>query len=70
MLLQNYAAGQGEYSSAPDSIQYYEGYSLQFEHPEYGTIVAGLVRSKVAGVLYFKESSHVHLAHLWVRGLQ
>jgi len=70
LTLHAYAESLGTVAAAPDSIPYYENYSFVFDHPQYGQIVAGLVRAKLVGVVGFKEKSHLHLAGLWVQGLQ
>ena len=70
LLLRQYAETIGSVASAPDSIPYVAGYSFMFDHPQKGRIVAGLIRSKLVGVVGFNEQSHLHLTSLWVRGLQ
>jgi len=69
LALQTYAESLGETAAAPDSIEY-EGYSVMFDHPEYGKVVGGIIRSKVVGIHHFNPDKHLALAHLWVKGLR
>ncbi|MFH1687385.1 MAG: DUF6599 family protein [bacterium] len=70
LKLRAYAETTGSLAPPPDSIPYYQGYAFMFDSPYQGRIVAGLMRAKLVGVVGFNEQSHLHLASLWVRGLQ
>ncbi|HOP06602.1 MAG TPA: hypothetical protein PLF13_04845 [candidate division Zixibacteria bacterium] len=67
--LSEYAATLGSVTPAPDTIMFYDHYGIQYDDPNYGHIITGIVRSKVVGVLYY-QPVHLHLTYLWVKGLQ
>jgi len=69
LKLRKYAESTGEVSSAPNSFPF-EEYSLAFSDPERGRIVAGLVRSKLVGIIGYDSTKNDRLASMWVQGLR
>ena len=59
----------GEVSDGPETIPF-EEYSLSFQHPEHGHIVAGLVRSKLAGVIGYDSPQIENFFAMWIKGLK
>ena len=70
LSLRQLAESMGSITTALDAIPYYDASGFAFDHPEHGTIVAGLVRSKLAGVLGYVPESHERLVSLWIKGLR
>ncbi len=69
LILSEHANSVGTVEPAPESFPYDEGYSLIYDDPEHGTIVAGLVRAKLVGVVGYKHPKYEDLASRWVLGL-
>jgi len=67
--LQDYAASTGKVSPAPKSIPFDE-YSVMFRNPDGNRIVAGLVRSKLVGIIGYDSTSNYRLISMWVKGLK
>jgi len=70
LRLRDYAESVGKVSSAPETFAFVEGYSISFKHPSHGTIVAGLVRSKLVGIIGYDATKNDRLATMWVQGLR
>ncbi len=60
----------GEVSKAPEQFDYPEQFSLSFEHPQYGQIVAGMANRKLAGVIGYNRATGIELGTRWIKGLQ
>lgn len=69
LKLRGYAETIGEVSSAPSSFSF-EEYSLAFSDPDRGRVVAGLVRSKLVGIIGYDSTKNDRLASRWVQGLR
>ena len=69
LKLRGYTESTGEVSTAPNSFPY-EDYSLAFSDPDRGRIVAGLVRSKLVGIIGYDSTKNDRLASRWVQGLR
>ncbi len=69
LKLREYAGSTGEVSSAPNSFPF-EGYCLAFSDPDRGRIVAGMVRSKLVGIIGYDSTKNDRLASRWVQGLR
>lgn len=67
--LSEYAAEIGTIVDTPEKFRF-PGFSIAFEHPKYGLIVAGVVRLKLVGVLGYHPERYEKLATGWVAGLQ
>jgi hypothetical protein len=70
LKLRKAAEALGPITAAPDTIPYYQATGFAFEHPEHGTIVAGLVRSKLAGVIGYVPENYELLVSRWILGLR
>jgi len=69
LKLKKFAESTGKVSSAPNSFPF-EEYSLAFSDPDRGRIVAGLVRSKLVGIIGYDSTKNDRLASSWVQGLR
>ncbi len=54
----------------PKGFEFDRGIGLAFEHPEYGLIVAGLVRNQLVGVIGFDPNLNGKFANTWFKGLK
>lgn len=69
LKLKKHAETNGAIAEAPATLAY-EDYSLAFDDPQHGRIVAGLVRSKLVGIIGYDSTGYDHLMAIWVQGLQ
>ena len=67
--LKEHADSSGKVSLAPSSFPF-EEHSLAFSDPGHGQIVAGLVRSKLVGIIGYDSTKNDRLASRWVQGLR
>ncbi|MFH1372706.1 MAG: DUF6599 family protein [bacterium] len=67
--LKKYAETVGAVDLAPVTLAY-EDYSLAFNDPQHGRILAGLVRSKLVGIIGYDSTAYDHLMATWLQGLQ
>lgn len=70
LKLQEYAESTGKVSPASTTFAFDDGYSVSFKHPTQGMIVAGLVRSKLVGIIGYDPDKNDRLATTWVQGLK
>lgn len=70
LILQTYAAAKDSVRAAPEIIPYDREHAFAFNHPDYGPMVAGLVRGKLVGVVGFEGETFLTLTTLWVKGLR
>lgn len=68
--LKEYALSIGKIDNVIRRFEFEQQTGLAFEHPELGTIVAGLVRSKLVGVVNYNPDKVEHFATGWVKGLK
>ena len=59
-----------EVTGAPVQFEYPDNFSLTFEHPQYGQIVAGMANRKLAGVIGYKRATGLELGSRWIQGLK
>ena len=64
-----YASDVGTVVDMPDGFNFPD-FSVAFEHPRHGLIVAGLVRKKLVGIIGYNPKPFEKLATGWVDGLQ
>jgi hypothetical protein len=67
--LSEYASDVGTIVDMPDAFNFID-FSVAFEHPRHGMIVAGLVRKKLVGIIDYHPKPYEKLATGWIRGLQ
>ncbi len=63
----------GEFSkvtTAPPQFEYPEQFSLTFEHPQHGQIIAGMANRKLAGLIGYKRATGLELGSKWIMGLK
>ena len=70
LKLREYAESIGKVSPAPETFVFDNGYAVSFKHPTHGMIVAGLVRSKLVGIIGYDSTKNDRLASRWVQGLR
>ncbi len=64
-----YAETVGETVPKPKRFQFDDNYSFAVNHPDLGIIVAGLVRSKLVGIINYNPRKSESFATGWVKGL-
>lgn len=69
LRLTEHARSVAKVSEAPEAFPFYGDYSLMYDDPVHGRIVAGLVRSKLVGIIGYNRGSYQRLGSLWVKGL-
>lgn len=67
--LSKYATEIGTIIDMPEAFRFPE-FSVAFEHPRHGLIVAGIVRKKLVGIIGYHPKPFEKLATGWVMGLQ
>lgn len=67
--LSEYASDVGTIVDTPEGFRF-PGFSVAFEHPRRGLIVAGLVRMKLVGIVGYHPKPFEKLATGWIDGLQ
>lgn len=67
--LSQYAADIGTIVDMPEAFRFPD-FSIAFEHPRHGLIVAGIVRKKLVGIIGYHPKPYEKLATGWVAGLQ
>ncbi|MGH8014837.1 MAG: DUF6599 family protein [Candidatus Zixiibacteriota bacterium] len=70
LMLSEWGKNQADFTVAPKEFMYPENFSLSFNHPQYGQIVAGLVSRKLAGVIGYKRATGIELCSKWILDLQ
>ncbi|MFQ6007753.1 MAG: DUF6599 family protein [Candidatus Zixiibacteriota bacterium] len=70
LRLKEFADSTGRVSQAPDTFIFDNSYSISFTHPTKGSIVAGLVRQKLVGIIGYDSTKNDRLASTWVQGLR
>lgn len=70
IALREYAESLGTVIDCPEDIPFDDNHGVAFELPGHGTVVAGVIRSKLAGVIGHGEEKGDKLFANWVRGLQ
>jgi|GEM_PF-3128032 len=69
----NFRAAAGtaveELAAYPESVGFDEDYGFMYDHPEYGTIIAGLKNRRLVGILGFDNEDQVSLFAAWVSSL-
>jgi len=68
--LSDWGSDFSEVTSAPEQFEYPEQFSLSFEHPQNGQIVAGMARRKLAGLIGYKRTTSLELGSRWIQGLK
>ena len=68
--LSNWGSDFSEVTKAPEQFEYPDFFSLTFEHPQYGQIVAGMANRKLAGVIGYKRATGLELGSKWIQGLK
>lgn len=68
--LREYAQALGKTLSNPEGFSFDKDYSVAFNYPEKGVIVAGLVRGKLVGAIGYNPGTNQRLTTGWVKGLQ
>ncbi len=69
LKLQEYAQNVGKAEAAPATIPF-EEFSVAFEDPQRGKVVAGLVRSKLVGAIGYERLKNGSFVSMWVKGLR
>jgi len=71
VTLQKHARRVGTVSPAPDTLSFPEpAWSLAYNDPAHGPIVAGMVRKKLVGIVGWDHSRLQWLGHIWILGLK
>ncbi len=65
----DYANTVGETVPRPKRFQFDNNYSFAVNHPDLGIIVAGLVRSKLVGIINYDPRKSESFATGWIKGL-
>ncbi len=68
--LSDWGSDFGEVTKAPEQFEYPDLFSLTFEHPQYGQIVAGMANRKLAGVIGYNRATGLELGSKWIQGLK
>ncbi len=68
--LSDWGSDFGDVTKAPEQFEFPDQFSLSFEHPQYGQIVAGMANRKLAGVLSYNRATGLELGSRWVIGLK
>ncbi|MFQ5453056.1 MAG: DUF6599 family protein [Candidatus Zixiibacteriota bacterium] len=68
--IKEYAESIGKTIPDPKGFSFERNYSIAFNHPDYGVIVAGIVQGKLVGVIGYNPIAHKRLATSWIKGLK
>jgi len=70
LKMKEFAADHGETIDVPRIFEFDSGYSLYFDNPELGKVIAGLARQKLVGAVPYDSRTEEHKVASWVKGLQ
>lgn len=70
LLLSDWGEKISDITNSPSEIEFPERFSISFEHPLHGQIVAGVVNRKMAGVIGYERATGMELFGKWIAGLK